>query len=469
MRYSVTGRPFAGVLIAVVLAFGSVATVRSANAGGVTACDSPFVFEGSAANIVPLEYLATLADRAGGDVANRDRLQESAQRLAWLMKLDSWHQPTYGSLGVVAHMYLGQVCDPDDVLDTLIAGGAFAPVRTGQILIFLNGKLFIDGDRIFLQSRMRAFRRNAHDHDETLPLAAYFERESLSASIAGAERPLLARLPLIDITFAPREMTKEVFTKIDETFTEASRVHDAPDPGSHSEPLIFDANQPRAFSVQIPDEEGWIYVEDMFGGVPDKGFIKSDPEASALLHDSLPELDFMNGVLGVLRLQQARASGDYAPPPDSSEALAARSLDRFLGNERTGEEREARSLALALKGLMAAIDTGDWRKARENFLRAAQLSPAKSEYRNLLGVTDAALCCGGDPDPPYRDPARWFADSLSLAPEDGRALTNLRDYLGALSRRESAPEGINTEGLSDKLAIIREVVSNNPELLAEQP
>jgi hypothetical protein len=463
-------RLFGMSLVATVLTCGLLQTVPPASAGGITACDAPFVFEGSAANIVPLEYLATIADRTEDDTAKLDRLQETAQRLTWLVKLDSWHQPTYGSLGVVAHLYLGQVCDPDDVLGTLInVGGASEPVRPGQIVIFLHGKLFIDGDRIFLQSRMRAFRRNERERDESLPLTEFYEGESVSEKIAGAEQALLAELPLIDVTFAPREMTEELFRKIDETFTQASRVHDAADPDSHSEPLTFDANQPRAFSVRIPDEEGWIYIEDKFGGVPEKGYIKSDPEASALLHDSLPELDFMNGVLGILRLQQTRASDDFPPIPDSSGALAARSLDRFLESERTAEEREARALAYALKGLLVAVDTGDWRRARESFLNAAILSPAASEYRNLMGVTDAALCCSGDADPPYRDPARWFADSLSLSPENGLALANLRDYLSALSRRQSAPEGISTEGLSDKLAIIDEVVSNNPELLAVQP
>ncbi|WP_170764705.1 hypothetical protein [Ruegeria lacuscaerulensis] len=438
---------------------------RGADAGGFTACDSPYIFEGSAANIVPLEYLATSAEATSSEGNRLERLQEMAQRFSWLFKLDSWHQPTYGSLGVVAHMFLGQVCDPDEVLEKLLAGGASVPLRNGQVLVFMQGRIFIEDEQIFLQSRLRGFRRQSHQYEFLQPMPRNYAEEVLFVPLAGSDQRLSVSVPALDVTFAARVISAELFDGIDSAFLEASRVFAQPDVNASSEELMFEPGQPRAFSVRITNEPGWIEVNDEMGGHPDHGFIRVNPEASRLFHHSLPELDFLNGILGFLRLQQDHELGEYPPVPGRAPSQAIAAFERYLENELTGDEPELRALAHGLIGFIEASELNNWSASRKSFLRAAELAPTDTHYRNALGVTDAILCCSGDARPPYRDPARWFADAISVYPVNGEALSNLLHFLEFLMATERTPEGIDTANLPKTLNVVRNVTEKNPHLL----
>ena len=438
-----------------------------AHAGGFTACDAPFVFSGAAANVVPLEFLATAADSKFSDDRRAERLQFTAQHLAWLIKLDSWHQPTYGSLGVVAHMFVRRKCEPDTVLRNLLRGGASEPVRAGQVLVMLQGRIFVEGERIYLQSRLRALRRNADRYDDKARIGDHVAPEALSVRLGDSGRRLSAGLPPLDVTFAPRAIDAGELAAIDERFAEASKVFPSRSMAGNGKPLRFEKGEPYAFTVQIGDE-GWIRIEEMFGHA--KGFIRVNPDVSRHLHQALPELDFLNGLLGFLRLSQARQGDDFAPPPRAAAGQAAGSLLRFVEHSRTGDDAEARALALALVGVLhASADLRDfakpasaegWSAARQSFAEAVRLAPHRGVYRNLLGVADAMLCCAGATVKVVDDPARAFADSLSLSPNDREALSNLDAFLARLSEMPQPPEGINVARLAERRAVVRKVVDS---------
>ncbi len=453
------------LLVKLMLGAGALVGAQPAVAGGFTACEQPFIFEGSAANIVPLEYTATSVDLAASQDERMARLQETAQRLSWLFKLDSWHQPTYGSLGVVSHMFLGRPCHSDEVLGQLLVGGSGPPVRQGQILIMLQGRIFIEDEQIFIQSRVRGFRRQSDQFDYVFPMEGNFASENLSVSLDGSEDRLFISLPVLDVTFAPRVVSEELFNNMNAAFIRASKVFPLPNEAMPGENLVFHADQPQAFSVRITNDPGWIEVENIFGGQPSRGFIRVSPEASRFLHRSLPELDFVNGVLGFLRLQQARNSLEFAPTPESAWRQTANALSRYLGNELTADEPEARALAHGMIGFVLASHVGDWPGARKAFLRAAELSPTDSHYRNALGVTDTVLCCSEKGAPPYRDPARWFADAVSVDPQNGEALGNLLQFLEFLAATEMRPEGVDTTNLPRTLDVVRKVAEQNSDLL----
>ena len=441
---------------------------RPALAGGITACESPFIFEGAAANIVPLEYAATAADTENADADRLERLQDTAQRLAWLFKLDSWHQPTYGSLGVVAHMFLGNTCDPDVVLDQLLVGGAAPPVRQGQILIVLQGRIFLEDEQIFVRSRVRGFRRGSDQFDYRMPVQMNYATETLPVRLGDTQQMLRASLPVLDVTFAPRIVTETLFNQINADFQEASKVFAQPDVNAPSDDLVFHADQPRAFSVRIIDRKGWIEIDDMFGGQPSHGFIRVNPEVSRSLHQAMPELDFLNGMLGFLRLQQTRPPSEFAPTPRRAPDLAEGALNRYLENALTAAEPGIRAMAHGMVGILQAAYRNDWPAARADFLRAAELAPTDTHYRNALGVTDTVLCCmGGDPGP-YRDPARWFADAVSVDPQNPEAMANLLSFLEYLATSDSVPRGIDTTDLPATLDVVRKVAAQFPGLSVEE-
>ena len=355
-------------------------------------------------------------------------------------------------------MYFGRKCDPDEVLTGLIRGVAAEPIRKGQVLLMLQGRIFIEGDQIFLQSRLRGFRRNALPPGDAERLSEYAAGESLSAALGDGAYDLRASIPALDITFAPRAVTFEEFDRIDERFEKASIVYPERSVTSGGETLRFHAGRPQAFSVQLFDDGKWLKIEEYFGGL--SGFIHADPTISTSLHASLPELDFLNGLLGFLRISQAQAGEDYPAPPKSAARHARASLARFIESPRTLEDIEARALASALSGVLSATDDEDWKAARQHFAAAATAAPYRSAYRNLLGLADAMLCCAGAPQPGFADPTRSFTDSLSLAPNDREALLNLDAFLTLLSEAAEPPAGIDTSRLTERRAVVRKVVSS---------
>lgn len=448
-----------------------VSPVDSARAGGFTACEYPFIFSGSAANIVPIEYQATAVDRDAAAYSTDEtttaqkrqrerlaRIQETARNLAWLVKLDSWHQPTYGSLGVVAHIFQGGTCEPDQVLQRLIQGGASEPVRPGQAIVMLQGRVFIEDDQVFLQSRIRGFRRNELPPDVSEPPGALFADEALTGRIGGDGPDLRASLPVLDVTFTPRAFSLAEFRKIDKDFRTASAIYpERSSPEEDARALNFKSGQ-HAFSVQIVDEQ-WLKVEDYFSGM--SGFIKIKPNVSEGLHAKLPELDFLNGLLGFLRVRQAVIGSDYPPPPQSAPAAAQASLDRFLASKATSDDADARALAHAMIGVLHGSADKGWGPARKSLEKATEIAPFNGAYRNLLGVADAMLCCAGSPRSGYDDPSRSFVDSLSVNPGNREALLNLDAFLEYLDKTGGMlPKGIDATRLAERRAVVRKVVDS---------
>jgi hypothetical protein len=78
----------------------------------------------------------------------------------------------------------------------------------------------------------------------------------------------------------------------------------------------------------------------------------------------------------------------------------------------------------------------------------------------MLGVADAYLCCAGSPEGEYGDPARDFADALSLAPDNVEALKNLNAFLNLLGDLSPAPNGIDASRLDDRREVVQRVVTS---------
>ena len=425
----------------------------TANSGGFTPCQAPFVFKGAAANIVPLEYLATAADRTMKDSQQHKRLQQTAQHLAWLMKLDSWQQPTYGSLGVVAHMFFHEKCDPDEVLNELVR----YKVKKGQVLVMLQGRIFIEGDQIFLQSRLRGIHRNDQRSSPNESLGHYSEKKGLETHLGEREHRISASLPSLDITFSPRALTFAELDRIDQSFEKASIMYPEPAKTPDGIPLHFEGEQPQAFRILSHVDEKWLKIEDFFSG--NSGFIQTDSSTSARLHASLPELDFLNGLLGYLRISQDQTVPNYSLPIRSAIRQADESFARFSTNQKSTEDFEARALASALRGIFVVKSKGAWREARKHFVKAVTILPYRSVYHNLLGLADAMLCCSGPPEPGFEDPTQSFVKSLSLSPNNSEALFNLDSFLAYLDETEKLPAGINIKRLKKRRDVIRKVIS----------
>jgi hypothetical protein len=424
----------------------TIAYFPFAVAGGATSCEEPFVFEGQAANIVPLEYLATVADSESSDTI----LSEVATKIAWLTELDSWHQPTYGSLGVVAHVYQ---CEPDDVLRGLLEPadqeGGYPSIRIGQVTVFVQGKIFVRDEKIFIQSRIRAFRRNdrpyewAYDRDGVYRgrnLSDYMLKDKFTPVLQ--DLGFVAPIPEIDVVFAPRVLLISELAEIEKQFQRANRVYIRKSKSSKSRPIGFDNIEQMAFSIEAIDE-GWMGIRNAFGD-GELGYIEVSRDLSSFLHKKLPELDFLNGVLGFLRIRQAADSATgFKQPPSDAQELTLRKLEAFQMAATSSDDVPARALAHALSGVLYASRESTFGDALNHFKQAVDLQPYNNLFHNMLGVMKARICCQqsaadlSNIDFEPRDPSVNFSDSLSIEPNDISALRNLTTYLGRL--REMGP------------------------------
>lgn len=436
-------------------------TLSSAQAGGVVACNAPFIFERAAANVVPLEFLATQGDNDTEDRERLDRLQATAQRLAWLLKLDTWHQPTYGSLGAVALMFLGEKCKPDEVVQALLRGSSAPPMRAGQVLVMLSGKIFIENETVFLQSRILAFRRSDTDLQGEPNSRTYALNETLLATTEDVPS-LQASLPVLDVTFEPRALTFDELALIDMQFMTANKVYSEASEDSPATELSFDPEQPIAFSVSVSDDGQWLHVEDFFGNI--SGFIRANPESSVFLHEKMPELDFLNGVLGYLRIRQTNTgAGDFPRPPETAPGTALERLQRFLARSDPKVEGHAQAVATAISAAIEGEVSGNWQQARTLLAQAVERDPYESRLRNLLGVVNARLCCTGGSGGEYTDPAVDFTDSLSLDPDNTQALLNLDAFLDLLAGGSGAEKpGIDMSRLAERQQVVKQAVTAAP-------
>lgn len=423
---------------------------------GMAPCTSPFVFPESAANVVVVQYGA--AAEEPGERRLMERLTETGARLGWLIKMDAWHLPTYGSLGIVAHIdpHEPESCDPVAIRRALLGQGGFAgrTLRPGQVAAFVSGRIFQEGEEIFLQTEIRAFRVG----DDMAPLA-----ETLAVSLSddqGGE--LAAGLPLGSIVFPPRRLTTRDLDRVAVLYQEAGRLYDAPSPEADSRTIQLDSNGPLAFSVRGLDEQ-WLEVRSEFTGL--HGYLRVDPAIPHLLHARMPELDFLNGVLGFLRLRQSLA-GDMGPllSVETAGSQIRRSFARFEEGVQAAKDSDQRALAAAIAGATWALNdtVAGWRAARADFLRAIDLAPQKAAYHVLAALADARLCCAQDqPRAAGHDPVARLVDALARDPRNEAALRGLDAVFGYLEASEAAGDAfptLDTRGLSVRRALVRETL-----------
>ncbi len=438
-----------GLVITLALASVSV----PARAGGMASCGEPFIFPGSAANIVALEYKSAVDDPA--DRAFQARLRETARQLSWLTKMGSWHAPTYGSLGVISYLAFDRPCEADEVRDMLLdrRGGALETLRQNQALVVLSGRIYREGDRIFIQSFLQGLRRG--EPGEILP-----ESLRLEAGALGADQALETGLPLLTITFEPRELSMRRLERIQELFTVSSALYAEPDPTAPATPLDFDTDQPMAFSVRLHGGGHWLEAGSHFTG--QKGFIRIDPRLSNTLNTLLPELEFVNGLLGYLRIRQGADSG-YPPAPRGSVVTVRRAFERFVTHPATANDTRALALAESIMGILEVIDRPDalaWGRARERFKAAVETAPFVSTHRMLLAMAETRLCCveRNGPSIDDADPVGHLVNALSVEPQSRTALANLDGVFGVLEARAAAgmtPPGIDVSELSARRAKVQ--------------
>ena len=350
-------------------------------------CRFPMVFEGAAVNVVVLPY-----SYAGKNYS----LTNLGNRLSLLVKLDVLsHILEYGSVGAVQMEMPEGVskddpsCLPETVLPILLGtrppnmalAGMFADtrgsvnaLRPGHGLVLVWGLLYEEGDDVFVQTYARFLRR---DVDETITFQA--DGSSFSAKPSSQ---LLA--------FTPQKFTQSELKQIEDSYRRADYVRDQPNDSSHGDQLpqlvakcagygCDDSPVHAGFYVQ-EKRGGWIRIQymDPTQGQRKEGWIHSDGGlAGAPLDKILPELKFIEGCAGYLRLRVADA--EHTPQPPAASALAVNQLNAFVQSNESQPTDILNAVALQLVGAVEYLSGRDQVesliKAADDFERARKMIP----------------------------------------------------------------------------------------------
>ena len=350
-------------------------------------CRFPMVFGGAAVNVVVLPY--TYA----GDSHS---LTDTGKRLSLLVKLDVLsHILEYGSVGAVQMEMPEGVrtddpsCLPETVLPVLLGtrpanlalSGMFADnrdaqnaIQPGHGIVLVWGLLYEDGDDIFVQTYAQFLRR---DIDETFTFHA--GGSSFSATLSSQR-----------FAFTPQKFTRSELQQIEISYGKADYVRDQPNDNAHGDrlPMLVarcagqgcDDSAVHAGFYVMEKRGEWIRIQYMdpiqdrrkVGWIHSAGGLSGTP-----LDNILPELKFIEGCAGYLRLRVADA--EQAPQPEGAQALAEDQLNAFVQSNESQTADITNAVAVQLAGAVNYL-TGSNHieslvKAADYFERARTMIP----------------------------------------------------------------------------------------------
>ena len=406
---------FAGLMLAVLAA----AAGQSARAGMLAACEEPAGFAGPV-QVFVLQYGF---ESGGGEVDQR--LVETARRLSYLIQLDVLANDSYGSIASILLQEEGSdSCRAGVVQNRLLDSGA---LQAGQAIAIVWGRIYREHDEVLVQSYLRFLR--------VAPDELRFADERFAVDLSDPPAHLEGSLPTQSIAFVPRRLSAERLDQIDADWRAAALLYERPDASASARELP-PPEERFAYFVREMRDDGWLGVELSQGA--GQGWLKADPEVRRSLRALLPELDFIDGVIGYLSYRQAAdGRGFPAPPaPWMLERIAAR-FARFL--EPPTDEA---ALASTLLGALQAFTTPDRTAAGLELLRAAlHQQPEDGKLRNLVAMAELRQCCAdADAGPALKQVPQMLLAGLAVEPNNGDLLANLQTTYAWLAGQPSGGE-----------------------------
>ncbi len=417
---------------AVLMATAFLLAISSAEAGRPhVPATQPFVFTDADINVVVLSYMHDGPDQALTKIGDRLSLLVHLECLRSILK--------YQSVGAVQiESVPGKEAEsrPDIVMDKLLGRlpGAEARMLEGHGIVMLSGRLFLQGEEIWLQSYVRFLRRARDDQ--------------MILTIAGQR--VTGRLSTQSFSFPPRRLTTKELSQVEGLYGSANLVRSEPDPQSEAGPLPTSA-QTRGYLVR-GQHNGWMHIEAFDGSWT--GWL---PARFALgevaLEQKLPEIAFVDLLVGYLKFRmdlEGNRTSELA-----SEAQAVRNaIGRFERFSRDGAGRTPLAVARQIDGMIALLAPQPSEKALQSaqgaFTDAAALLPYSADARNLVAIGRMRL---GLLTPfKARATENELTGAIGLDPENEAVLANLRAYYELLETDKSLQIAKGEELPRDRIA-----------------
>jgi hypothetical protein len=406
----------AGLLISATLV---PTAMREAQAGMLAACEAPSGFAGPV-QVFVLQY--------GFEPSAREvdqRLVETARRLSYLIQLDVLANDSYGSIAsILLQEEQSGSCLASEVQNRLLGSGALQP---GQAVALEWGRIYREGDDVLVQTYLRFLRVD--------PQERRFADERFAVALTDPPARLEGSLPTQSIAFPPRRLSAKQLDRIDADWREAARLYDRPGTGGSARALPSPEER-FAYYVREMTADGWLGVELSQGG--GRGWLKADPQVGRSLRELLPELHFLEGVIGYLSYRQAADARSFPVPP--ARWMLERIERNFSGF--LNPPGEASVLALTLLGTLQAFATPDQTAAGLELLREAlHRQPEDGKLRNLAAMAELRQCCAGDGTSPLlKQIPQMLLAGLAVDPNNTELLANLQAIYAWLAGQPAGSE-----------------------------
>ncbi len=399
-RTSTAGRC---VLCAIVVWMAALCCAPPAQAGAIASCRAPFGFGGAEVNLVVLPYY-----QEGPSPVD---LNGTGTQIALLLKLETLFRATaFDRWGIILMTGTKRECDPDLIARRMMA----SEIRPGGRLILLWGKLYQQDDDIYVQSYVRFFRRPA-PNESAPPVQLLME-------VGG--KPFSGDVSSQDLVFPPELLTRPELAAIQNNFAKSAFFYQQPNLDAARRPIPLDqfrkcmqCQDPLAFTVEARQGD-WIRVKQIDG--PEE-YLLAHLEEGLSLNRRLPEVTFVQGLLGYLRYQTVSPQR-----PAAAMKLAEDALMRYASREEAAREPETKAVALQLAGI---LDSAEDRDPSGKFDTAFQLAPYSSDARNLAVIVELNRTFHS-PESKLRprEIVDDFVAAVALDPENPLVLANLQSF-----------------------------------------
>lgn len=392
------------------IALGALALAARLEAGMVNVrCEEPFVFRDAAVNVVVMPY--------NDPTEPRRPLSAAGARLSYLVQVDTLFSIVkFGSVGAV-QMAPGPECKPPEVWAKLLGEkpGAQTTVQPGHGLVLLWGRLYEEGDSVYVQSYARFTRQGQPE----------------TVAVRLGDQDFTGRLTTQAIAFPPAKLTIEDLGRLEEEFSRAAIVRPSPGAGPGQRFPVGDRDMLGYWVTRTQGD--WMRIEAM--GPGPSGWVPARMHlGQATLRSRLPELAFVEGLVGFLRLRQPAALGPL--PPDTADLVEAalRGFEQGSAGDRANVAKGSDRELWGIVKLQGPKDKVDLRAAHRQFAEAARLLPQSAAARNLEIISRvAAALQAAEPGFSARAAADELTLALSLDPGNDSILRNLQSLYRLLA------------------------------------
>jgi hypothetical protein len=435
---------------ACVLATIGTLVATAADAGAARPCSAPAVFQGAAVNsfVLPYRYVGS---------SPSDELRRAGRQLAALVHFELlFSMLKYGEVGATDLLEEpGQTCNPEEVIRKVSSGSGPGAMRPGQTLVIVWGRLFEQGNQLYLQTYVRFLRRGDKGPVD----------EGLSYTLRGAglELPYRVGLPAQSLAFPPQAIGKADLFAIAREFGASMAVRPQPSLDVKGKSIDFEPQRPFPYYVtkttRTPKEGDWMWLQPMADGPAGWVLARSADEAAGQwsLRRRLPELAYIDAIHGFMRL---RANGGDGLGPARRESIrssidkAFTSFERQVSAERAGE---AYGTARAIRGFVqweSAQDAAGRAGAAALFAAVREYMPEYAGAVNLSSLGRVLQKGESLDDADLRRLHTELLGAISLDPGHALALGNLdRLYRAAQAR----PAALNADAkqVKQRMAVVK--------------